>query len=129
MCSIDNIRGSSCISIVMIVDLSGIFDDIIKFETLIGWYFLLIVSLRVTEEKFLFLFFGLNKIFSHLFTHQFRKIDIFLPVGKERNLPLPFFFIPLRIVDNMINLIWTHQYVKDCWELFYLFFLIPYRIK
>lgn len=129
MCPVNNIRGSSCISIIMIVNLSCIFDDIIKLETLIRWYFLLIVSLRVTEEKFFFLFFSFDKIFSHLFTHQFGKIDIFLFVSKERYLPLPFLFIPFRVVDNMINLIRTHQYIKDCWELFYLFFLVPNRIK
>ena len=129
MCPIDNICGSSCISVVIIIDLSCIFYNIIELETFIGWNFLLIVSFRVAEEKFLFLLFSLYKIFSHLFTHQFGKIDIFLSVSKERYLPLSFFLIPFRIVDYLINLIRTHQYVKDRWKFFNLFLLIPYRIE
>ena len=129
MCPIDNIGGSSCISAIMVVDLSCIFDNIIEFETLIRWNFLLIVSFRVAEEKFLLLFFSLYKILGHLFAHQFGKIDIFLSISKERYFPLSFFFVPFGIVDYLINLIRTHQYVKNCRELFYLLFLVPYRIK
>lgn len=129
MCPIDDICGSSCISIIMVVDLSCIFDNIIEFKTLIRWDFLLIVSFRVTEEKFLLLFFSFYKILGHFFAHQFGKIDIFLSISKERYFPLSFFFIPFRIVDNLINLIGTHQYVKNRWKFFNLFFLIPYRIK
>ena len=129
MCPIDYICSTSSISIVIIMDLSCIFDDVIEFETLIRWYFLLIVSFRVAEEKLFLLFFSFYKIFSHLFTHQFWKINIFLPVSKERYFPLSFFFIPLRVVDNMINLIWIHKNVKNCWKLFDLFFLVSDRIK
>ena len=129
MCPIDNIRGSSCISVIMVVDLSCIFDNIIEFESFVRWNFLLIVSFRVTEEKFLLLLFSFYKILGHLFTHQFGKIDIFLSISKERYFPLSFLFVPLRIVDYLINLIGTHQYVKNRWKFFNLFFLVPYRIK
>lgn len=46
-----------------------------------------------------------------------------------RDNPLPFFFIPFRIVDDIFQLIVVHEYADDSLEFFDLFFLVSDGIK
>ena len=59
---------------------------------------------------------------------EFGKIDHPFPISKRRNYPLSFFVVPAGVVDDVLELVRTHEYVHDGCELFYLFLLISNRI-
>lgn len=60
---------------------------------------------------------------------DFWKIDHPFAIGEGRYAPLPSFIVPTRVVNDMFELIWTHENIHDGSELFDLLFLISDGIK
>lgn len=120
---------TSLISGIKLINSPCILNDIIQFKTILWRCFLIVISFRISKEELFFLFLSFYHVSGHLLTHQFWKINIFLSVSKVWNFPLSFLFVPLWVIHNHVNLITAHEHIKNCWELFDLFLLIPDSIK
>ncbi len=120
---------ASLISSIKLINSSCILNNIIQFKTILRRCFLIIVSFRISKEELFFLFLSFYHVFGHLLAHQFWKVNIFLSVSKVWNFPLSFLLIPLWVIDNHVNLITTHEHIKNSWKLFDLFLLIPDSVK
>lgn len=114
---------------VIFMHLSSVLYDIIESETLIWGDFFLIVAFWVSEIELLLVLLTLHMVFSHLFTHQFRKVNILFTICEEGNFPFSLFLIPLRVVDDHFNLLWIHEHIKDGRKLFDLLLLVSDSIK
>lgn len=81
-------------------------------------FFLLDNSLRISKYYLFFLF-----LLLHISAIKLRKGDHFLFIHKIRYSPLSFLFVPVRIIDNNIELILTHEYIYDCLKFLHFFLL------
>lgn len=99
--------------------LSGSSDDVIDPE---GCFFLLLITaIGIPENHFLLLVL-LSQIPGRG-DWQFGQIHHLLLICKIGDLPLPLLFTPLRVVDNIVDLVLTHHDGQDSLEFLDLFFL------
>ena len=60
---------------------------------------------------------------------KFGEVDHPLTIGEVRHNPLSPLLIPLRVVDDRLQLVIVHENADDGLELFHLFLLIPNCVK
>ncbi len=106
-----------------------VLDYVVQSEPILWRAPLLSVPLGVSEMELLLFLFGLDEVLGHLFALEFGQVDVLLAVGEVGHLPLPLLLVPLRVVDNHIDLITGHEHVHDGGELLDLLLLVADGIE
>lgn len=83
------------------------------------------ISFWISKTQFFFLFLIFHQLFCSVFVGYFREVNISFTISKGRNLPLLCFFVPLRVIDDGLEMILRHQHIKNSLEFFDFFLLIP----
>ena len=104
---------ASVVAHLLVAHSTGVLYNVIEPEPIFRGRFLLVVSFGVSEIEFFFLFLGLNVVFGDLFGLEFGQVDVLFPVSEVSHLPLAFFFVPFRVVDDHVDLVDGHQHVED----------------
>ena len=113
-----------------LASLSCIFQDLVHLEAFI---FLSICGLLLgccLENHFFFVFLELCWVlFGHPSAIQLWQAHVLFLISKIRDIPFFPFFIPIRIVNDVINLLLSHDHVQDGTELLYFFLLLTNGVK